>query len=97
MIAAASPLAEALLWRSHQTLRNHIIAKYNTYVPAVAAYLRKARLLIYVSFDNWTSTGGQYAFTDLCVHYLKGKGKLVDHLLGLPELHRAHTGGNIAS
>ncbi|KAK1914258.1 hypothetical protein P3342_007504 [Pyrenophora teres f. teres] len=58
MIAAASPLAEALLWRSHQTLRDHIIAEYNAYVPAVTAYLREARSLIHVSFDNWTSTGG---------------------------------------
>ncbi|KAG9376557.1 hypothetical protein A1F94_013104 [Pyrenophora tritici-repentis] len=97
MIAAASPLAEALLWRSHQTLRDHIIAEYNAYVPAVAAYLREARSLIHVSFDNWTSTGGRYAFTGLCVHYLNGEGKLVDHLLGLPELHGAHTGNNIAS
>ncbi|KAI2479364.1 hypothetical protein Ptr902_09575 [Pyrenophora tritici-repentis] len=44
-----------------------------------------------------TSTGGQYAFTGLYVHYLDGEGKLVDHLLGLPELHRAHTSNNIAS
>jgi hypothetical protein len=97
MIAAVSPLAEALLWRSHQTLRDHIIAEYNTYIPAVANYLREARSLIHVSFDNWTSTGGQYAFTGLCVHYLNSEGKLVDHLLGLPELHGAHTGNNIAA
>ncbi|KAI2485933.1 hypothetical protein Ptr902_00066 [Pyrenophora tritici-repentis] len=77
MIAAASPLAEALLW-------------------PVAAYLREARSLIHVSFDNWTSTSGRYAFTGLCVHYLNGEGKLVNHLLGLPKLHGAHTGNNIA-
>ncbi|KAG9378457.1 Dimer Tnp hAT domain containing protein [Pyrenophora tritici-repentis] len=65
MIAAVSPLAEALLW-------------------PVANYLREARSLIHVSFDNWTSTGGH-------------EGKLVDHLLGLPELHGAHTGNNIAA
>ncbi|CAE7021734.1 hypothetical protein PTTW11_03315 [Pyrenophora teres f. teres] len=97
MIAAVSPLAEALLWRSHQTLYDHIITEYNTYIPAVANYLREARSLIHVSFDNWTSTGGQYAFTSLCVHYLNSEGKLVDHLLGLPELHGAHTGNNIAA
>ncbi|KAA8618996.1 Dimer-Tnp-hAT domain-containing protein [Pyrenophora tritici-repentis] len=97
MIAAVSPLAEALLWRSHQTLHDHIITEYNTYIPAVANYLREARSLIHVSFDNWTSTGGQYAFTGLCVHYLNSEGKLVDHLLGLPELHGAHTGNNIAA
>ncbi|KAG9376558.1 Dimer-Tnp-hAT domain containing protein [Pyrenophora tritici-repentis] len=84
MIAAVSPLAEALLWRSHQTLHDHIITEYNTYIPAVANYLREARSLIHVSFDNWTSTGGH-------------EGKLVDHLLGLPELHGAHTGNNIAA
>ncbi|KAI1511990.1 Cytochrome P450 [Pyrenophora tritici-repentis] len=97
MIAAVSPLAEALLWRSHQTLQDHIITEYNTYIPAIANYLREARSLIHVSFDNWTSTGGQYAFTGLCVHYLNSEGKLVDHLLGLPELHGAHTGNNIAA
>ncbi|KAG9385321.1 hypothetical protein A1F94_004868 [Pyrenophora tritici-repentis] len=84
MIAAVSPLAEALLWRSHQTLQDHIITEYNTYIPAIANYLREARSLIHVSFDNWTSTGGH-------------EGKLVDHLLGLPELHGAHTGNNIAA
>jgi hypothetical protein len=52
MIAAVNPLAEALLWRSHQTLRDHIIAEYNTYILAVANYLREARSLIHVSFDN---------------------------------------------
>jgi hypothetical protein len=97
MIAAVNPLAEALLWRSHQTLRDHIIAEYNTYIPAVANYLREARSLIHVSFDNWTSIGGQYAFTGLCVHYLNSEGTLVDHLIGLPELHGAHTGNNIAA
>ncbi|KAI1512316.1 Dimer-Tnp-hAT dimerization containing protein [Pyrenophora tritici-repentis] len=97
MIAAVSPLAEALLWRSHQTLHDYIITEYNTYIPAIANYLREARSLIHVSFDNWTSTGGQYAFTGLCVHYLNSEGKLVDHLLGLPELHGAHTGNNIAA
>ncbi|KAF7567886.1 hypothetical protein PtrM4_124990 [Pyrenophora tritici-repentis] len=80
MIAAVSPLAEALLWRSHQTLHDYIITEYNTYIPAIANYLREARSLIHVSFDNWTSLG-----------------KLVDHLLGLPELHGAHTGNNIAA
>jgi hypothetical protein len=50
-----------------------------------------------VSFDNWTSTSRQYAFTGLCVHYLNSEGKLVDYLLGLPRLHGAHTGNNIAA
>jgi hypothetical protein len=50
-----------------------------------------------VSFDNWTSTSGQYAFTGLCVHYLNSKGKLVNYLLRLPKLHGAHTSNNIAA
>jgi hypothetical protein len=92
-----NPLAEALLWRSHQTLRDYIIAEYNTYILAVANYLREARSLIHVSFNNWTLTSGQYAFTGLCVHYLNGEGKLVNHLLRLPKLHGAHTSNNIAA
>jgi hypothetical protein len=59
--------------------------------------LRKAQSLIYVSFDNWTSTGGQLALTGICVHHLDSKGRLIDYMLGLPELHGAHTGNNIAS
>lgn len=48
MIAAVNLLAEALLWRSHQTLRDYIIAEYNEYVPAVAACLAKSgRLYTY--------------------------------------------------
>jgi hypothetical protein len=92
-----NPLAKALLWRSHQTLRDYIIAEYNTYILAVANYLREARSLIHVLFDNWTSTSRQYAFTSLCVHYLNSEGKLVNYLLRLPKLHRAHTGNNIAA
>jgi hypothetical protein len=42
MIAAVNLLAEALLWRSYQTLRDYIIAEYNTYILAVANYLREA-------------------------------------------------------
>jgi hypothetical protein len=31
------------------------------------------------------------------VHDLNSEGKLVNHLLRLPKLHRAHTGNNIAA
>lgn len=97
LIKAANPLAEAVLWHNHQSLRDSIIAEYHAYVPAVAAYLREAQSLIHVSFDNWTSTGGQLALTGICVHHLNSEGKLVDYLLGLPELHGCHSGNNIAS
>ncbi|KAL7773152.1 hypothetical protein CFE70_003116 [Pyrenophora teres f. teres 0-1] len=33
----------------------------------------KPRSLIHVLFDNWTLTGGQYAFTGLCVYYLNSE------------------------
>jgi hypothetical protein len=97
LIEAANPLAEAVLWRNHQSLRDSIIAKYHAYVPAVTAYLREAQSLIHVPFDNWTSTGGQFALAGICVHYLNSKGRLVDYMLGLPKLQGTHTGNNIAS
>jgi hypothetical protein len=97
LIEAANPLAEAVLWRNHQSLRDAIIAEYHSYVPAVAAHLGEAQSLIHISFDNWTSTGGKLALTGVCVHHLNSSGKLVDYLLGLPELHGAHSGDNIAS
>jgi len=52
MLKEANPLAEAELWRSHNTLRAHIIAEYESYVPAVVDYLRDAPSAIHVSFDN---------------------------------------------
>lgn len=59
--------------------------------------MRKAQLLIHISFDNWTLTGGKLALTGICVHHLDSKGRLIDYMPGLPELHGAHTGNNIAS
>jgi hypothetical protein len=53
-------------------------------------------MLIYISFDNWTSSARQLALTGICVHHLNSSGKLVDYLLGLPELHSTHSGNNIA-
>jgi hypothetical protein len=97
LIEAAYPLAEAVLWRNHQSLRDSIIAECHAYAPAVAAYFRKAQSLIHVSFDNWTSTGGQLVRTGICVHRLDSKGRRIDYMPGLPELHGAHTGNNIAS
>ena len=96
MIAAANPLAEQALWRSHNTLRDHILAEYHAYIPAVAEHLRRAKSLIHVSFDNWTSTGGKRALTGICVHHLNEAGDVEDYLLGLPILHGKHCGDNIA-
>lgn len=97
MIEAANPIAEAVLWRSHQTIRDAIVAEYHAYVPIVATYLRDARSLIHVSFDNWTSTGGKRGLTGICVHLMDASGELKDFVLGLPELHGQHSGENIAT
>src|SRR5213078_337392 len=96
MMAAANPLAEQALWRSHNTLRDHILAVYHAYIPAVAEHLRRTKSLIHVSFDNWTSTGGKRALTGICVHHLNEAGNVEDYLLGLPILHGKHCGDNIA-
>jgi hypothetical protein len=55
------------------------------------------RSLIYVSFDNWTSTGGKLSLTSICVHMIDAYGVVQDFVLGLPELPRQHSGVNIAS
>jgi hypothetical protein len=49
-IKAANSLAEAVLWRNHQSLRDAIVAEYHSFISIVTAYLRKAWSLIYVSF-----------------------------------------------
>ncbi|KAI1664108.1 hypothetical protein L13192_12049 [Pyrenophora tritici-repentis] len=84
-------------WRNHQSLRDAIVAEYHAYIPVVTAYLRDARSLIYVSFDNWTSTGGKLGLTSICVHIIDAHGVVQDFVLGLPELPRQHSGVNIAS
>jgi hypothetical protein len=50
-----------------------------------------------MSFDNWTSISRQYAFAGLCGDFLNINGKLIDHPLGLPELHGAQHGHKIAA
>lgn len=97
MLNAANPLADRYLWRSHTTLRAHVLAEYNAFVPSVINYLKSSRSLIHISFDNWTSTGGKHAITGICVHHLNPAGKPVDYVLGLPALLGAHSGSNVAS
>ncbi|KAF2844149.1 hypothetical protein T440DRAFT_45576 [Plenodomus tracheiphilus IPT5] len=67
-----------------------------TYLP-LPPTCAKQQSLIHISFDNWTSTGGQLVLTGICVHHLESKGRRIDYMLGLPKLHGAHTGNNIAS
>ncbi|KAF2174350.1 hypothetical protein K469DRAFT_473493, partial [Zopfia rhizophila CBS 207.26] len=57
--------------------------------------LKKSRSLIHISFDNWTTIGGKQALTGICVHHLDESGKVLDYLLGLPQLHGKHSGENI--
>jgi hypothetical protein len=96
MIKAANLLAESVLWRNHQSLRDTIVAEYHAFIPVVTAYLRSARSLIHVSFDNWTSTGGKLGLTGICVHMMDTHSIVQDFALGLPELHGQHSGVNIA-
>jgi hypothetical protein len=49
----------------------------------ITAYLYKAKSLIYVSFDNWTSTGGKLGLTSICVHMMDANGEVKDFVLGL--------------
>ena len=44
LIAAANPLAEQVLWKSHRSLRDHILREYYSYIPAVAEHLKKVRV-----------------------------------------------------
>jgi len=97
LIKAANPLAESVLWRNHQSLRDAIVAEYHAFIPVVTAYLRSARSLIHVSFDNWTSTGGKLSLTSICVHIIDPHGVVQDFVLGLPEIYGQHSGDNIAS
>jgi hypothetical protein len=84
LIKAANPLAEAVLWRNHQSLRDAIVAEYHALIPVLTTYLCDARSLIHVSFDNRTSTGGKLGLTGICVHMMDAHGVLQDFALDLP-------------
>ncbi|KAF2820877.1 hypothetical protein CC86DRAFT_252559, partial [Ophiobolus disseminans] len=97
MIRAANPLAESVLWRNHQSLRDAIVAEYHAYIPVVTACLRDAHSLIHVSFENWTSTSSKLGLNGICVHMMDAHGVVQDFVLGLPELPGQRGGINIAS
>ena len=97
LIAIANPLAESCLWKSHTSLREHIIAEYKTFIPLVITHLSRASTLIHISFNNWTSPGNKKAVTGICVHHLNEVGEPEDYLLSLLILLGHHSGANIAS
>jgi hypothetical protein len=97
---SAGEVLDVELWmqrRPGRTQGSSQRTEYHAYIPVVTAYLRDARSLIHVSFDNWTSTGGKLGLTGICVHMMDDNGSVKDFVLGLLELHGQHSGVNIAS
>jgi hypothetical protein len=70
LIASINPLAEANLWRNHQSVTRFVLRQYDSLVPVVRERLAASMSLIHVSFDNWNTKGGKKAFTRIYVHYL---------------------------
>jgi hypothetical protein len=96
MIAAANPDAEKWIWKSHRSVRLHIMQDYEAYQPAVINELACARSKLHFSFDGWTTRSGKHSLTGVCVHHLNREGRVVDYLIALPELLGRHTGINYA-
>ena len=96
MIAAANPDAEKWIWKSHRSVRLHIMQDYEAYQAAVIDELACARSKLHFSFDGWTTRSGKHSLTGVCVHHLNREGRVVDYLIALPELLGRHTGINYA-
>jgi hypothetical protein len=96
LIAFANPLAEANLWKNHQSVTRFVLSQYDSLVPAIRERLATSMSLIHVSFDNWTTKGGKKAFTGIYVHYLSRDGLLEEYPVALPQLAGVHTGERIA-
>lgn len=63
IIAAANRDAERWIWKSHKSVRLHIMQDYEAYQPAIIKELASARSKLHFSFDGWTTRSGKHALT----------------------------------
>ncbi len=95
MIKAANPLAEAALYKNHESVKQHIMNQYRALFQSVKLNLANSITKIHFTFDGWTSKGGKRAFTGICVHHINEHGQIVDYPLALPSLSGVHSGERI--
>ena len=86
-----------MLWKSHNSVHNHILADFKAFPPAVQIKLQGAITKIHLSFDGWTTRNNRHALTGVYTHYLDENGRVVDHMLALPEQLGKHSGVNYAA
>lgn len=96
MIRFSNPEAEAALWKSHNSVARFVMKLYSWLQPQVVRALSESISKIHVSFDGWTTKGGQRSFFSVVVHYADASGNVVDLPIALPQLVGAHTGERIA-
>jgi hypothetical protein len=96
MIRLANPEAEALLWRSHNSVSAFVMRLYSWLRPQVVRALAEAESKVHISFDGWTTKGGKRGFFSVVAHYANSKGPIVDLPITLPQLVGAHTSEAIA-
>ncbi|KAK5996238.1 Putative AC transposase-like protein [Cladobotryum mycophilum] len=81
---------------NHTTIRNRLIAEFNSNKDVIKQTLRKSPGLIHIAFDGWRSRNQHTLFGITCC-YLDPAFHLQKLVLGLPELRDSHTGANIAN
>ena len=96
MITTTNPDAERQVWKSHRSIRLHIIQDYKAYQPTIIDKLANARLKLHFLFNGWTIRNSKYSLTGVYVYYLNREGKIVNYLITLPEQLSRYIGINYA-
>jgi hypothetical protein len=86
-----NPTAEKQLITSRSTVVSHITSVYSEYRKGVHERLQKAKSLVHLSADLWTSPS-RVSFVGICGHLIDENYTLQRMLLGLPECQSGHSG-----
>jgi hypothetical protein len=93
-IAGINPYAEGLLPKSHSTISQGIVERYNVEKHKIRALLQTSLTRIHLSCDAWT--GANKAYLGITARFANTKGR--QHLtLAIKQLRGSHTGENMAA
>lgn len=95
LIKSGGPAAENVLPSSPTTLRNWIMASYESRLTDIKNMLVISRSKIHLSFDLWSSSN-HLTLCGVVAHFVDENGYVKTALLGLPRLLGTHSGENIA-
>ena len=84
-----------LLRTSHNTIRQATILEFQRRLQVIQSFIKRAKSKIHLTFDLWSSPN-KLALSAVVAHFISDKYRVESVLLGLPQVHGAHSGENIA-